>query len=113
MHPALLIAASAGLGFALAFPTLAAWARRREAARFTREVIAGISHDLRTPLTQILMLSEMLLLHRERGDEERERWLGIIGREARALADRVDELVYFAHSRRAPLVVVPRPTPLA
>lgn len=113
MHPALLIPASGFVGFALALPALAAWARRREAARFAREVVAGLSHDLRTPLTQILMLSEMLLLRRERSDEERERWLGVIGREARALSDRVDELVFFAHSRRSPLVVVPSPTELA
>jgi signal transduction histidine kinase len=45
------------------------WQGEREAARVRRALAAGISHDMRTPLAQIRMFTEMLLIGHERSEE--------------------------------------------
>lgn len=70
--------------------------RERELARARRDFVAGVSHDLRTPLAQIRMFSETLLLRRDRSEEERSRWLGVIHREARRLDDLVENVLLFS-----------------
>ncbi len=71
--------------------------REREIARARRTFVAAVSHELRTPLAQIRMFSETLLLRRDGGPEERARWLGVIGREARRMGDLVENVLALSH----------------
>jgi signal transduction histidine kinase len=86
--------------------------RERELVRARRDFVASVSHELRTPLAQIRMYSEMLLLGRERGEEERGRWLGVIGREARRLGDLVENILLFSHIDAARVRLEPERTDL-
>jgi two-component system phosphate regulon sensor histidine kinase PhoR len=65
--------------------------------RLRRDFAAGMSHDLRTPLAQIQLFTEMLLLHRDRSEAERTDWLQVIEREAHALGGMIDNLLLLAH----------------
>ena len=58
------------------------------------------SPGLRTPLAQIRMFGETLLLGRVRSDEERRRSLEIIDQEARRLTHLVENLLHFSRSER-------------
>lgn len=82
---------------ALAAAVGARWASSRCAARVRRDFAAGMSHDLRTPLAQIQMFTEMLLLGRDRTPEERTAWLEVIERESHTLGSLVDNLLVLAH----------------
>jgi len=87
---------------------IAAVYSRREAllARARSDFIAGVSHELRMPLAQILLASETLALERE---PDSRRQLGLatsIVREARRLAGLVDNVLLVARSG----AVAPRPT---
>jgi two-component system, OmpR family, phosphate regulon sensor histidine kinase PhoR len=73
------------------------WQGEREAARVRRALAAGISHDMRTPLAQIRMFTEMLLIGHERSEEERVRWLESIERESHRLGDVMENLLLFIH----------------
>ncbi len=84
---ALLLAMLAGFGL---------W-REQRLTRARRDFVASVSHELRTPLAQIRMFTETLLLRREQDEEERTRWLNIIGREARRLGDLVENILLFSH----------------
>lgn len=64
--------------------------------RLRRDFAAGMSHDLRTPLAQIQMFTEMLLLRRDRTPEERTEWLQVIERETHALGGLIDNLLLLA-----------------
>jgi signal transduction histidine kinase len=71
--------------------------RERELVRAHGDFVASVSHELRTPLAQIRMFSETLMLRRERDEDERLRWVGIIGREARRLGDLVENVLLFSN----------------
>ncbi len=83
----LLFAVFAGVGL---------W-REQRLTRARRDFVASVSHELRTPLAQIRMFTETLLLRRERDDEERTKWLGIVSRESRRLGDLVENILLFSH----------------
>lgn len=87
--------------------------RERELSRAQRAFVASVSHELRTPLAQIRMFAETLLLRRERGEEQRLRWLGVIIREARRLGDLVDNVLAFSHLEGPGLRLCPEPTEVA
>jgi signal transduction histidine kinase len=84
--------------------------RERELVRARRDFVASVSHELRTPLAQIRMFSETLVLRREENEEERLRWLGIIGREARRLGDLVENILLFSHIDAARVRLEPERT---
>lgn len=84
--------------------------RQHELARLRANFVSGVSHELRTPLTQIRMFSELLLGGRLRTDEERDRSLRLIDREARRLAYLVENVLDFSRGERGTLTVSPRPT---
>lgn len=69
---------------------------RREAAE-RRSLAAGAAHELRTPLAQIRMFTEMLLLRRERSEEERVAWLEAIDREAHRLGEAMENVLLYLH----------------
>jgi signal transduction histidine kinase len=83
----LVIAAAAGLS-------------RRELllARARSDFIAGVSHDLRMPLAQILLAGETLTMQRERDVAERQRLTTSIVREAKRLISLVENVLLFSRS---------------
>lgn len=67
-------------------------------ARARSDFIAGVSHDLRMPLAQILIAGETLTLRRERDETERLKLSSSIVREARRLVSIVDNVLLFSRS---------------
>jgi signal transduction histidine kinase len=90
---------------------LAVGASRRELllARARSDFIAGVSHDLRMPLAQILIASETLSLRRERTDGERVSLASSIVRETRRLMALVDNVLLFSRSGAVELKPALRP----
>src|SRR5258707_4634538 len=82
-------------------------------ARLRSGLLSGVSHEVRTPLAQIRMFSETLVLGRVRSDEEEHRSLAIIDQEARRLTHLVQNLLHFSRSERQGTRAVPEPTALA
>src|SRR5262249_859081 len=75
--------------------------RREMALQHLRdEFVSSVSHDLRTPLTQIRMFAETPLLDRIRSSEEGRRSLEIIDREARRLTQLVENVLEFSRAER-------------
>jgi signal transduction histidine kinase len=93
---------------------IAVGASRRELllARARSDFIAGVSHDLRMPLAQILIASETLSLRRERNDGERLSLASSIVRETRRLIALVDNVLLFSRSGAVALKPVLRPVPV-
>lgn len=82
---------------------------RVEAARFREELLAGISHDMQTPLAAIVGLAEILLAD---GDPGSESWrlVDTIGRQARSLRRLVQQFLDYSRLEAdRPLVLRPRP----
>jgi signal transduction histidine kinase len=100
----------ATLGIAAA-ATVAAFAER-EADRVRRALAAGVAHDIRTPLAQIGMFTEMLLLDRHESEEERRRWLHAIERETVRLGEVLDNVLLFVHGADRDPYVARRPLDL-
>ncbi|HEX6307269.1 MAG TPA: HAMP domain-containing sensor histidine kinase [Longimicrobiales bacterium] len=70
--------------------------RESELAQLRSDFVSGVTHELRTPLAQIRMFTETLLLGRVRSDVERRRSLEIIDQEARRLAHLVENVLLFS-----------------
>jgi signal transduction histidine kinase len=89
----LLVATILVIGFAIG-------SSRRELllARARSDFIAGVSHDLRMPLAQILIAGETLTLERERDRADRRELSHAIVREARRLVSIVDNVLLFSRS---------------
>ena len=81
-------------------------------ARARSDFIAGVSHDLRMPLAQILIASETLSMRRERNDSERVSLASSIVRETRRLVALVDNVLLFSRSGALDLEPVLRPVPV-
>lgn len=64
-----------------------------ESARLRRHLLSNVSHELKTPLSLIRLYTETLETGRARTDEDRQRFLGIIGREAKRLTHLIDNLL--------------------
>ncbi|MEP6493382.1 MAG: HAMP domain-containing sensor histidine kinase [bacterium] len=73
---------------------------RREVvlARARSDFIAGVSHDLRMPLAQILIAGETLALQRERDETQRLTLASSVVREARRLVALVENVLLFSRS---------------
>ena len=74
--------------------------RERALARLKSEFIAGVSHDLRTPLASILLLAENLESGRVRDEARRAQYYQGIRREATRLRRLVDDVLDFARVER-------------
>jgi signal transduction histidine kinase len=79
---------------------IAVGSSRREAAlaRARTDFIAGISHDLRMPLAQVLLASETLALRNDVGEPERAKLASSIVREAKRLIALVENVLLFSRS---------------
>lgn len=80
----------------------AVWQLRREAelADLREDFVSSVSHQLRTPLTQIRMFGETLMLGRVRTEEERSRATEIIVDEANRLTHQVENVLLFSRGER-------------
>jgi len=74
--------------------------REQELALLRTDFVSSVSHQLRTPLAQIRMFGETLLLGRVRSKEEEERSLEIIVKEAQRLTHQVDNVLHFSRAQR-------------
>ena len=87
--------------------------REQELIRLRSDFTSSVSHELRTPLTQILLFTETLELGRATSEQEERQALGIIGQEARRLAQLVDNVLQFSRAERHLPRVRTEPTALA
>jgi signal transduction histidine kinase len=88
------------LGSTIVLVVIAAGASRRETllARARSDFIAGVSHDLRMPLAQVLLAGETLALDRVESAAQRRTLAESIVREARRLTGLVDNVLLFSRS---------------
>ena len=80
--------------------------QERSIIRMRTNFVSEVSHELRTPLTQIRMFAETLLFNRVRTDDDRQRALEIINREAQRLIHLVENVLQFSngHSKKRQLL---------
>jgi signal transduction histidine kinase len=76
--------------------------RLRESERLKSELVSIVSHEIRTPLASILGFTSVLL-QRDVSDEDRRRFLEIIGTEARRLTALLDEFLDVQRLEGGPL----------
>ena len=78
--------------------SLLLWQARRNQldARKKTSFVSNVSHELKTPLTTIRMYAEMLEEQEQLPGERRQRYLGVIGSEARRLTRLVNNLLDFS-----------------
>ena len=76
--------------------------KEQELARVRGDFISGVSHEFRTPLTQIRMFTELLADGKLQTDDERLRSTEVINREARRLTHLVENILHFSQMGRAP-----------
>lgn len=76
--------------------------REHEVQRQRSTFTSSVSHEMRTPLAQILLFAETLQLGRTRSDADRALATGAIVQEARRLMRLVDNVLRFARLEREP-----------
>ncbi|HSF16408.1 MAG TPA: HAMP domain-containing sensor histidine kinase [Vicinamibacteria bacterium] len=86
--------------------------RERANQKLRSEFVASVSHELRTPLAQIRMFAETLHLGRVRSNDERQRAIEVIDREARRLSHLVENVLQFSRAEREAIAVSPEAHPL-
>jgi signal transduction histidine kinase len=99
---AFVVAAYLLLALLVLLSLAALWAALRQAseeiqlAEAKTGFLANVSHELKTPLALIRMAGETLELGRVRNEEERQRFLHVIGRECRRLTHMINHVLDFA-----------------
>lgn len=83
--------------------------REQELSLLRTDFVSSVSHQLRTPLAQIRMFGETLLLGRVRTEEERKRSLEIIVKESQRLTHQVDNVLLFSRAQRQDVKLNPQP----
>jgi signal transduction histidine kinase len=87
--------------------------REQELSLLRTDFVSSVSHQLRTPLAQIRMFGETLLLGRVRNEEEEQRSLEIIVKEAQRLTHQVDNVLHFSRAQRGEIALSLQEAPLA
>ena len=108
---------SFGVGFAAVALALAGLAVYfyRESSRAIREAaqrvtfVNQVSHELKTPLTNIRMYAELLEQAVDEDDEKASRYLDVIGSESRRLSRLIANVLTFARQQREPATLRPSP----
>ena len=77
--------------------------------KLRRELIANVSHDLRTPLSVISGYVETLVMKKDLSDEERDRFLGVIHASTDNLSNLIDQL--FEYSKLETQEISPQKEP--
>jgi len=75
--------------------------RERELGETQRRFVAAVSHDLRTPLTQIRMYAETLRLGRTRNPGDAETYLRYIDEEAHRLTHMIENVLVLQNNARS------------
>lgn len=78
--------------------------KEHQLARLRDDFISSVSHEFRTPLTQIRLFAELLDDGKLVTPEEQKRSTGVINREARRLTHLVENILHFSLSRRTPVL---------
>jgi hypothetical protein len=86
--------------------------RESELVRLRADFMSGVSHEFRTPLAQIRMFAEMLLLGRARSDFERRRSLEIIDQEAQRLTHLIENVLAYSKAEAGRQRIKPEPLSL-
>lgn len=94
------VLATAFVSVALLALLLFQFRRQEELGRLRDDFVSGVSHELRTPLAQIRLLAELLRMGKVPTEEQKERSLRIIDKEARRLSFLVDGILSFSRSQR-------------
>jgi signal transduction histidine kinase len=87
--------------------------REQELALLRTDFVSSVSHQLRTPLAQIRMFGETLLLGRVRNEKETQKSLEIIVKEAQRLTHQVDNVLHFSRAQRGEISLSAETTVLA
>jgi signal transduction histidine kinase len=81
--------------------TLGAYLRRQmKLTRLKNDLIATVSHELKTPLASMRVLVDTLLAGRVAGAPEQREYLGLIGRENMRLSRLIDNFLTFSRMER-------------
>lgn len=70
--------------------------RTQDLIRLRSDFVASVSHELKTPLTQISLFADTLLAPKDRSADDRRHYLTVISREAKRLGQLVDSILHFA-----------------
>lgn len=106
LSPWPLVGGALALSIVLTAVALVGLARLHELMLLREQFVAGVTHEFRTPITQILLYGETLLLERPT-PVARERAAAVIVREARRLSHLADNALAFARARRAEVSLAP------
>jgi signal transduction histidine kinase len=108
LPPSRLPAAAFLLVLAAAFAAFAILQIRRhqELIRLRERFVSNITHELRTPLQQILVFTELLRMNKLRTDEERRHSIEVVERETHRLIQLVDNVLRFSRADRGEDVLV-------
>jgi len=87
-----LMLVTAGMGIA----ALVQIRKEEELARLREDFISGVSHEFRTPLTQIRMFTELMADGKLRSPDDWARSVSVINREARRLTHLVENVLHFS-----------------
>jgi len=90
-----LLVLTLGLGVA----ALVQLRRQQQLTRLREDFVSGVSHEFRTPLTQIRLFAELLRDGKLDADAPRERALSVINREASRLTHLVENVLRFSALR--------------
>ena len=74
--------------------------KERSMAYLRADFVSRVSHELRTPLAQIMMFAQTLMLGRVRIEEDRQRSLEVIDKEAQRLSHLVENILQFSRVER-------------
>ncbi|HUO10775.1 MAG TPA: HAMP domain-containing sensor histidine kinase [Phycisphaerae bacterium] len=92
----LTIAAITALGLLLALYT----SRQLRLARLKNDLIATVSHELKTPLSSMRLLTDTLLEHRTTSPQQSDEYLALISRENTRLSRLIDNFLTFSRMER-------------
>lgn len=103
------------IGLSLGLLITIAWLgiRAAELANLRADFASSVTHELRTPVTQIRLAAETLLLGRAKGTEAAQRSLASIVDETGRLQQLIDNVLHFSRAERRLTRVAVEPTALA
>ena len=90
---------------AVGVAALVQFRKEEELARLREDFISGVSHEFRTPLTQIRMFTELMADGKLRSPDEWDRSVSVINREARRLTHLVENILHFSPTDKRPALL--------
>src|SRR3954452_1865247 len=102
-----------GITILLAAIVTAWFTHQMRLTRLKNDLIATVSHELKTPLSSMRVLVETLLADRVPGPRERREYLDLIARENMRLSRLIDNFLAFSRMERRKAVFDFRPVEIA